>query len=66
MIKIKLNGEEKDLHEMTIYNLLLDLKIDPSAIVVEQNMNIVSKESFMSTDINNGDTIELIRFVGGG
>ena len=66
MIKIVLNGEQKELEEgMNVAKLLQELEISvPCA--VEQNKKVVPKALHPETIINDGDTIEVVTIVGGG
>jgi sulfur carrier protein len=40
--------------------------MDPAVVVVEINKSIIKKEDFGTTAFNNKDTVEILRFVGGG
>lgn len=64
---ITLNGENKDYTpSMTVVELLQSLGIKPGAVVVERNFKIVARAEFEREIIEEGDTIEIIRLVGGG
>lgn len=65
---IKLNGELVDLNEevKTIQNLLAFYKLEDRLVIVEHNREIVLKDVYEVTNIQNGDEIELVHFVGGG
>lgn len=61
------NGEILEFDsELNINKLLLELKLFPERVVVEVNMNIISKEHYETTLLDNRDTIEIVGFVGGG
>jgi sulfur carrier protein len=67
MISIKLNGKEKTIEsDLTLTALLHKLALDPAAVVIEQNQNIIKRDNWMGAKINPGDVIEIINFVGGG
>ena len=67
MIKITLNGKEKEITENTkLLVLLEDLNLSPDSVVVEMNKNIVRKDNFSETFIKENDKLEILRFVGGG
>ena len=51
---------------MSIARLLEELKIRPGRVVVELNRSIVSREIYTSTNLNEGDVLEIVHFVGGG
>ncbi|MEI8174097.1 MAG: sulfur carrier protein ThiS [Deltaproteobacteria bacterium] len=42
------------------------LGIDPRSVVVERNLQIVARAEMENEPVGAGDTIEIIRFVGGG
>ncbi len=66
-MKVKINGEERDIDDgLTLSALLESLQIRPGRVVVERNRDIVPRESYTATLINDGDTLEIVHFVGGG
>jgi len=50
----------------TVSALLEGQGIDPSQVVVEINRKIINRDVFETTVINPDDTVEVLRFVGGG
>ncbi len=66
-MKIKINGIEKDVKEnITINELLKELKILDKTMAVAVNMNIVKKDEWDKYKLNENDKIEALNFVGGG
>ncbi len=66
-MKVKINGEERDIDDgLTLSALLESLQIRPGRVVVERNRDIVPRDSYAATLINDGDTLEIVHFVGGG
>ncbi len=66
-MKIRINGEEKEISDgLTIARLLDELRIRPGRVVVEVNQDIVSREAHDSTMLKEGDTLEIVHLVGGG
>jgi thiamine biosynthesis protein ThiS len=65
-VKITLNGRDKQTDSKTIDELLDEFEQKKAAIVVEQNLNILNKDDYINTPVNEGDKIEFIRFMGGG
>lgn len=67
-MNITINGEEYyDLPvEMTVADLLTHLSLPPKKIAVERNLEIVSKSTFETTKLTEGDRLEIIHFIGGG
>ena len=67
MMKLIVNGEERELPDgTTIAALLSDLNLPADATVAERNGDIIPRDRHAETILTDGDTIELIRFVGGG
>ena len=66
-MRITLNGESRDIAGgMTVQKLLDSLSFSAEATVVERNMDILDRSVYATTPLSDGDTIELVRFVGGG
>ena len=64
---ITLNGEPFTVPgPLTIANLLARLEIDPRRVAVERNLLIVRRDAYGSTEVADGDQIEIVNFVGGG
>ena len=67
MMKVKINGEERQVDDgLTLTALLESLQIRPGRVVVERNRDIVPRDTYDATLINDGDTLEIVHFVGGG
>ena len=66
-MKLKINGEESEIADgLTVAALLEELKIRPARVVVERNREIVAREVYGVTRLADGDTLEIVHFVGGG
>jgi sulfur carrier protein len=66
-VTIKLNGDPFTVEgPVTIASLLAHLDIDPRRVAVERNFVIVKRDQYASTEIVEGDEIEIVNFVGGG
>lgn len=64
---ITLNGDAHRLPEpMTVDALLASLEIDPRRVAVEHNRVIVRRPKYSEVMIGDGDTVEIVNFVGGG
>ena len=62
-----INGKtETVIQEVSVEKLLSMKNIDPACVVVEVNKNIVKREKYGSVILNDGDTVEILKFVGGG
>ena len=66
-MRITLNGEPYELAEpMTLTALLGKLEIDPRRVAVEHNLAVVKRGAYETTEVRDGDQIEIVNFVGGG
>jgi thiamine biosynthesis protein ThiS len=66
-VTITLNGERFELDSpMSVAALLAQLDIDPRRVAVEHNLNIIKRQTYSDTLIGDGDTLEIVNFVGGG
>ena len=66
-MKVKINGEEKEIaDELSLGSLLEGLQIRPARVVVEHNRNIVPRDAYGATMLAEGDALEIVHFVGGG
>ena len=63
---IKVNGEEKNIAGKTIAEYLSTTNYDIKRIATEHNGDIVPKAQYAETVLKNGDSIEIVSFVGGG
>ena len=66
-MRIIINGTEKRFQmKLTVEVLIEQLGLDRRKIAVERNREIVSKTEFSSTNLCDGDEIEIVHFIGGG
>lgn len=63
---IKINGKEFDIAGKTLADYLAITNYDPKRIAVERNGEIVPKSQYSETVLVDGDSIEIVSFVGGG
>ena len=64
---ITLNGEHFELDSpMSVAALLAKLDIDPRRVAVEHNLTIIKKQTYSDVLVGDGDTVEIVNFVGGG
>jgi len=63
---VKINGVEWDTAGKTVAEYLSGTQYDPARIAVERNGEIVPKRLYGTTVLEDGDTVELVSFVGGG
>ncbi len=66
-MKITVNGTPRDVPDgITLESLLQELRLNPMTTVVERNREVVPAGTFAEVVLQDGDTLELVRFVGGG
>ncbi|MDE6666386.1 MAG: sulfur carrier protein ThiS [Ruminococcus sp.] len=62
---ITVNGEKLDFSG-TVSELLDVMEYNGKRVAVELNENIVPKAEYENTLLDDGDKLEIVRFVGGG
>jgi sulfur carrier protein len=65
-MKIKLNGEAHETSSRTVAELLAEMNIPRQGVAVEVNLNIIKKAEYEGFTIYEGDSVEIVNFVGGG
>ena len=64
---VRLNGEERTLKAgTTVVGLIAELGLRERRVAVEINRDIISREEYATTELHQGDVIEVVHFVGGG
>ena len=66
-ISITVNGEPRRIIPgASIAALVAELDLDPKAVAVERNLEIVPKSAYANVALADGDQLEIVHFVGGG
>lgn len=66
-ISITVNGEPRRIIPgASIAALVAELDLDPKAVAVERNLEIVPKSAYGEIVLADGDQLEIVHFVGGG
>jgi thiamine biosynthesis protein ThiS len=66
-LEIIVNGESRRVPgPASVGDLLRHLGLDPRTVVVELNRQIIRRPRLDETTLVDGDTVELVHFVGGG
>jgi thiamine biosynthesis protein ThiS len=69
-MKLHINGEARDFSNspapFTLAALVEILGMKADRIAVELNRNIVPRDRWTETRLNEGDQLEVVHFVGGG
>ena len=66
-MNIVVNGKKQEVEPgTTVTKLLMSLDLDPDRVAIELNLAIVSKDQCANTTLAEGDSLEIVQFVGGG
>jgi len=66
-LTLTVNGTEREVAPgTTVTGLLEQLELIPGMIVVERNRTIVPRARYGHVELEEGDQLELVHFVGGG
>ena len=66
-MKVRINGEIREFRDLLKLNDSLNaLSIKPTGIAIELNKEVVARDRWPTTILADGDTIEIVHFVGGG
>ena len=66
-MNVTINGTPRELSSTgTVEQLLAELELDPRAVVVELNREIIRRPAIAATPVHDGDVVEIVHFVGGG
>ena len=63
---VRINGECFDITGISIEKYLVDAGYDTKRVAVELNGDILPKSQYENTYLNDGDSVEVVSFVGGG
>lgn len=67
MIALRINGKRVELGQPTPLLAYLELiGVDVRAVAVEHNGVILERERYATCTLSEGDTVEIVRMVGGG
>ena len=67
-MQLVINGEDhRDLPDrMSVTDLIAYLELPAGKIAVEHNREVVPKSLHATTQLSDGDVLEIIHFIGGG
>src|SRR5882724_9914127 len=64
---IILNGDAVEVAgPLTLASLLVHLGVDPRRVAIEHNLSVIKRAQYDTTQVQDGDQIEVVNFVGGG
>ncbi len=68
-MKLTINGKDEQINKdkLSVSDLLKEKNVDmPDMVSVELNGDILDRENFDTTAVNENDTVEFLYFMGGG
>ena len=66
-LNIRVNGEDRCVDQgISIAEMVRFLGQDPTRVAVERNLEIVPRSLLADVTIEEGDSFEIVHFVGGG
>ena len=66
-IEITVNGDTRTTEAgHTVTSFLESLELHPGLVVVEHNREILDRDEYDDVEVEAGDVLELVHFVGGG
>jgi thiamine biosynthesis protein ThiS len=66
-MKLTINGEARDFESpLSLAALLEQLGMKQDRVAVELNHDVIPREHWATTDLCEGDRLEVVHFVGGG
>ncbi len=67
IIQVQVNGKEREVRSgLSVHELVESFDLNPLLIVVELNREILKRDQFKEVQVSEGDSVELVHFVGGG
>ena len=63
---VTINGKQENAAGMTILAYLEQAGYPPERVVVEKSLEIIPRQSLDTVLLEEGDSVEVLRFVGGG
>ncbi len=66
-MKIVVNGEAQEVQEaLTVQDLLQSMDLRTDRVAVEINLKILDRSDFSAWNLQDGDKVEILSFIGGG
>jgi len=68
LLSLQLNGSRVEVPSTvtTIAELIKHLQLEQKLLIVEHNEQVLKKSGHATAELNSGDIIEIVHFVGGG
>lgn len=65
-MQVKINGKDEEFPGGSVLDLLTAKKIEPQMVAVEVNDSMIDREHLATTQLNEGDRLEFLFYMGGG
>ncbi|MBI5415217.1 MAG: sulfur carrier protein ThiS [Candidatus Omnitrophica bacterium] len=66
-MRITINGQKKEMSSsQSLREVIGQFRASPAVLIAEINGTIIKKDQWDQIRVNDGDTVELVSFVGGG
>ncbi|MED4127941.1 sulfur carrier protein ThiS [Shouchella miscanthi] len=65
-MKLTINGKERIVESKTLHDLMTELNVNGQLVVVELAGDIIPREKWSVTELDEQKPVELVHFVGGG
>ena len=66
-MKIRVNGDEREFDaSLTLAGLIERLGMKSDRVAIELNREIAPRDRWAQLELNDGDQVEIVHFVGGG
>jgi sulfur carrier protein len=65
-MRVIINGKPEEVTGPTVLDLLKAKEIEPQMVAVELNSHMLGREAMATTPLTDGDTLELLFYMGGG
>lgn len=65
-MQITLNGESVSTAALSLREMIIEQGFEPDAVIAEVNFELIKRERWQQCLLREGDTVELLSFVGGG
>jgi thiamine biosynthesis protein ThiS len=66
-LSITINGEPRRVATgLSVAGLVAELRLNPKKVAVERNLEIVPRSTHADVMLADGDSLEIVHFVGGG
>jgi thiamine biosynthesis protein ThiS len=63
---VVVNGERRTVRASNLEDLVVELGLDPRLVAIEHQGEVVSRSRHGETPLEDGDKVEIVRFVQGG